>query len=276
MKNIVEENFFTKKYISVSEPLSTDIIFAFYDQHIFLIEGKTLPTWDQLSHYCNQSTHFYCFGESNTTRYLIAENHSITDDHNLIKIKLRNTFSILDDKFFLLAKSASHLMHWRATHRYCGVCGTKNKDKKDEQALICDNCQHVTYPRISPCIIVLITRGRELLLARSPHFPEKIYSTLAGFVEPGESLEQTLHREIKEEVGLTVTNVTYFGSQPWPFPDSLMIGFHAEYESGDIIIDGIEIEDAQWFDVAYLPQLPPVQSIGRLLIDNYLSKINKS
>lgn len=166
--------------------------------------------------------------------------------------------------------SLSHLAHWRRTHRFCGCCGKENSEKCDEQALICPSCQHITYPRISPCIIVLITHGEKLLLARSPHFPEKVYSTLAGFVEAGESLEQTLHREIKEEVGLVVSDVTYFGSQPWPFPDSLMIAFHAKYQSGEIKIDGLEIEDAQWFDQDNLPQLPRPESIGRHLIDAFL------
>ncbi|OGT39903.1 MAG: hypothetical protein A3E81_01945 [Gammaproteobacteria bacterium RIFCSPHIGHO2_12_FULL_36_30] len=259
-----------KSHYVVDHPKPDDLIFAFNDQTIYLIDEKHLPAWHKVSHYFNADATFYCFVESEKVRYLIAENHIIIDNPVFKKVNIKNIAPVFDDHLLLLAKKASHLCYWRKTHKYCGLCGTKNNDKKEEQAFICPKCQHITYPRISPCIIVLITHGEKILLARSPHFPEKRYSTLAGFVEPGESLEQTLHREVKEEVGVTISNITYFGSQPWPFPDSLMIGFHADYVSGEIVIDGIEIEDAQWFDMNKLPELPPPLSIGRLMIDAYI------
>jgi NAD+ diphosphatase len=128
------------------------------------------------------------------------------------------------------------------------------------------------FPRISPAVIVLIERGDHVLLARASHFPEGMHSVVAGFVEPGESLEETVSREIEEETGILVEDVRYFGSQPWPFPDSLMIGFTARYASGEIRIDGKEIVDAGWFSVDDLPEIPGKVSIARKLIDWFIEK----
>lgn len=263
-----------KIHHSITKPIADDLIFAFHHQEIYLIDGKRIPTFSEVESHFKNTQSFYCFAESNNQRYLIPETNEIIEDKNYLKIALRNTFSILDDALFSAAWRAIHLLHWRKTHTYCGVCGHKNSNKEDEQAMICSQCKHVTYPRIAPCIIVLVTNNDKILLARSPHFPPKIYSTLAGFVEPGESLEQTLHREIFEEVGVRVSNLKYVGSQPWPFPDSLMIGFTVEYVSGDIKIDPKEIEDAQWFDIHHLPTLPQSGSISRKIIENYIQGIN--
>lgn len=137
----------------------------------------------------------------------------------------------------------------------------------------CPSCGLTAYPRISPAIIVLVRRGDEALLARNAQFPGSFYSTLAGFSEIGETLEETLVREVKEEVGVTVTNARYFGSQPWPFPHSLMIGFNADWDHGDIEVDGKEIADAQWFDIENLPKIPPPLSIARRLIDAWVEDV---
>ena len=140
--------------------------------------------------------------------------------------------------------------------------------------MICDECGIHAYPRLSPSIIVLIHKGQQVLLARNHRFPEGMYSTLAGFVEPGESIEETLVREVKEEVGVNVHKLQYLGSQSWPFPNSLMLGFHAEYESGDIELQEEEIADAQWFDCSALPNLPGGVAISRWLIDAYLDTLD--
>lgn len=139
--------------------------------------------------------------------------------------------------------------------------------------MLCRECGIASYPRLSPSIIVLVHRGEEVLLARNHRFPDGVYSTLAGFVEPGESIEQTLVREVGEEVGVKVKNLEYLGSQPWPFPDSLMLGFHAEYDSGDIVLQEEEIADAQWFRCDNLPAIPGKKAISRWLIDDYLHKL---
>lgn len=149
-------------------------------------------------------------------------------------------------------------------------------NKNDERAKVCPSCGFVNYPRISPAMIVAVTRGREILLAKGSRFQGGFYSVLAGFVEPGETFEECVEREIKEEVGLKVKNINYFGSQPWPFPDSLMVGFTAEYAGGDITIDNKEILDAGWYTAEGLPLIPGNGSIARRLIDWYVQKQDNS
>ncbi|GAB6172214.1 NAD(+) diphosphatase [Paradesulfitobacterium aromaticivorans] len=180
---------------------------------------------------------------------------------------LRRLLGKIPDDLFFLAGKASHILHWDRTHQYCSQCGAQTENKMDERAKLCPSCGFVNYPRISPAIIVAITRGREILLAKGSRFQADFYSVLAGFVEPGETFEECVQREVEEEVGLKVKNIKYFGSQPWPFPDSLMVGFTAEYASGDIIIDKNEIVDAGWFSVEQLPLIPGIGSIARQLID---------
>lgn len=180
---------------------------------------------------------------------------------------LRTLFGIVPDTLIWIAGRANQLLHWNLTHRYCGKCGHKTEDKPDERAKICPRCQHVNYPRLSPAVIVAILKKNRIRLARNRKFKAPFYSVLAGFVEPGESLEECVIREIKEEVGITVKNVRYFGSQPWPFPDSLMIAFVSDYAEGEIVVDGSEIIEAAWFSKDELPQIPPKFSIARQLID---------
>ena len=138
--------------------------------------------------------------------------------------------------------------------------------------MYCQPCDLRSYPRISPSMIVLVTRGDEILLARSPRFVTGVYSTLAGFAEPGESAEDCLVREVREEVAVEVRNIQYVGSQCWPFPHSMMLGFHAEYAGGEIVMQPDEIEDARWFNVHDLPPLPAGRSIARYLIDLYVAR----
>lgn len=180
---------------------------------------------------------------------------------------LRYLYGRIDEVLHRVAMRAVHLIEWDKNERFCGRCGAQTKDKTDTNAKECTHCGHVTFPRISPAVIVLVEKEGKVLLARASRFAEELYSVLAGFVEPGESLEETVQREIEEEVGIRVRNIRYFGSQPWPFPDSLMIGFTAEYESGDLKIDGMEIERAGWFEPGALPRIPGRISIARKLID---------
>ena len=188
-------------------------------------------------------------------------------DSNFKLNNLRTLFGVIPDELIWIAGRANQLMHWRLTHRYCGKCGQETIDKVDERAKLCPHCHHVNYPRLSPAVIVAIIKDDQILLARNRNFKLPFYSVLAGFVEPGESLEDCVNREIKEEVGITVKNIRYFGSQPWPFPDSLMIGFVADHAAGEIVIDGSEIIEAAWFSKDNLPQIPSKFSIARRLID---------
>jgi NAD+ diphosphatase len=145
--------------------------------------------------------------------------------------------------------------------------------RRDERSRVCPACRYTTYPPVSPAIMILIVRGREILLARKKDWPKGRYSALAGFVEPGEELEDTVRRETREEVGLEIANLKYFGSQPWPFPHQLMIAFTADYAGGEITPDGVEIEEAAFFDVEQLPNLPAGISISRRMIDTVSKKL---
>ncbi|WP_240464684.1 NAD(+) diphosphatase [Modicisalibacter sp. 'Wilcox'] len=176
-----------------------------------------------------------------------------------------------DESRFALLSTALQVVAWQRNHRFCGRCGHSPRRISGEFAMHCDHCGHRNYPRISPCIITLVTHGDDLLLARSPRFPPGRYSTLAGFIEPGEAAEEAVHREVFEEVGVTIGRLRYFGSQSWPFPHSLMLGFFAEATSRRIRIDGVEIADAAWFTPRRLPPLPPSYSISRALIDRFLA-----
>ena len=184
---------------------------------------------------------------------------------------LRELYGTLDEDLFALSGRAIQLVEWDRTHQYCGHCATPTIQLPNERAKRCPKCGLVNYPRLSPAMIVLISRGEELLLARAHRFPAGMYSVLAGFVEPGESLEETVVREVREEVGIEVKDIRYFGSQPWPFPNSLMIGFTATYASGDIVLETQELVDAAWFSKHNLPQIPPKLSIARKLIDWFVS-----
>lgn len=186
---------------------------------------------------------------------------------------LRTLFNRLDDSLFALAGRALQYIDWDRTHQYCGRCGTPTQHRLGERARECPACSLIVYPRIAPAVMCLIRRDREILLARSPRFPPGMYSALAGFVEPGESLEQCLAREVLEETGVRIANARYFASQPWPFPHSLMIAFVADYAGGDITPAPDEIEDAQWFDIDALPKLPNRISIARRLIDGVVAKM---
>ena len=183
---------------------------------------------------------------------------------------LRSIFEASDNLLLAMAGRAQQICQWYRDHQYCGKCGDKAIELEGDRAMYCERCAVSSYPRLSPSIIVLVHRGAEVLLARNHNFPEGMYSTLAGFVDPGESIEETVVREVREEVGLKVGNLEYLGSQPWPFPNSLMLGFHAAYESGDIVLQEEEIADAQWFALDKLPAIPGKMAISRWLIDDYL------
>ena len=189
---------------------------------------------------------------------------------------LWQVYDRLDEDLFWVAGRAVQIIDWDRTHQFCGRCGIRVKTHPTERAKECPQCGLLHFPRLAPAIIVLVERGQEMLLARARRFPTVMYSTLAGFVEPGETLEQAVAREVKEETGISVKDIRYFGSQPWPFPHSLMIGFTAAYESGEITLEDEENIDARWFSADHLPALPGKISIARKLIDWFLEKQGRS
>jgi NAD+ diphosphatase len=186
---------------------------------------------------------------------------------------LRSLFGRVDDSLVAIAGRAFQIADWARTHRFCGACGQPMTQAPGERAMKCA-CGHVAYPRISPAMMTLVKRGDAILLARNIAVPAGgRMSALAGFVEPGESVEDAIHREVREEVGVDVTDIRYFGSQSWPFPHSLMIAFTAEYAGGEIVLDPAEIAEARWFGPGdRLPELSPRFSISRALIDAHLPK----
>lgn len=186
---------------------------------------------------------------------------------------LRALFSVLEDAHFALAGRAIQLVDWDRNHRYCGRCGTPTESRAEERSRVCPACRLAAYPRIAPAVMALIRRDDEVLLARSPHFPPGMYSALAGFVEAGETLEQCVAREVEEEVGVRVSGIRYFASQPWPFPNSLMIAFVCDWAGGEIRPQAGEIEAANWFKVLHLPKLPSRISIARRLIDSVTNEM---
>lgn len=220
-------------------------------------------------------------------RLRLPEGHlalRVTEDHPLPEgveaLGLREAFPRMEPEDWARAGRAYQWLEWEAGHRFCGSCATPLEPCEGPEAAHgrrCPACGRTVFPSNATAIIVLIQRGagpeRELALARSPHFKPGVYSAIAGFTEPGEALEQAVHREVAEELGIRIHNLRYFGSQPWPFPSSLMIGFTAEHAVGEIAVDGREVISAGWYSPDEIPSLaiPRVGSISRLLIDHFLA-----
>ena len=208
-----------------------------------------------------------CFLFELTNESLLSEDTALTP--------LRNLLGRIPDSLFTICSRSIQLSDWKKNNQFCGICGSKMTNHETERAMFCECNNLMIYPRISPCVIVLVTKGEDLLLAHNKNFPGTFYSTLAGFIEAGESAESAIHREIYEEVKVTVKNIEYFGSQSWPFPSQLMLGYHAEYSDGDIKPDGVEIDKADWFNYKQLPQVPTGNiSISGQLIESYIRKLN--
>jgi len=237
--------------------------------------GSAMPVSQWRTHYLGQRD---CHGKM--VDCYAAEVPETTELPDLLKAEhLRALNTTLGEELWTLAGRALQITEWDRTTLYCSRCGEQTERSDHEHAKRCPVCRFVQYPRLAPAVIMLVRREvldehgslvSEVLLSRSPHFPQGMYSTQAGFVEPGESLEEAVRRETFEETGITLTNIRYFGSQPWPFPHSLMIGFLADYAGGELRIDGNEIEDARWFRIDALPQIPPRMSIARQLIESVL------
>lgn len=183
---------------------------------------------------------------------------------------LRSLYGRIDEDTYLLAGRASQIVNWNRTHQFCGQCGALTVTKDDEMAKICPECGFISFTRLSPAVITAIIKDGKLLMALHTRTPGDMYGLIAGFVEPGETLTEAVQRETMEEVGLKVNNIKFFSSQPWPYPNSLMIAFTADYESGEIEVDGKEIIDAHWFSADELPRVPSKMSIAGELIEWYL------
>jgi len=245
--------------------------FAFRAERILIVAGPdesyAIPSSDQLTQAGIAGVpHFLGLLQSTPCVAINLEDDS-PEPAGMRYVGLRTLFFKVPDALLALAARAFQIVDWDRTHRYCGRCGTSTRDKPGERARECPACGLVAYPRVSPAMMALVTRGREILLARAHRFAPGMFSALAGFVEPGETIEDCVRREVREEVGIEVGAITYFASQSWAFPHSLMIAFTAEYAGGDIKLEDAEIAEARWFPADALPYLPPSVSIARRLID---------
>ena len=184
----------------------------------------------------------------------------------------RELYPQIGPELFTVVGRALHICRWHQSWKFCPSCGAAMEDSKTERAKVCTACGRTDYPILSPAIIVAVSRGDTLLLAHNTRFPGFRHSIIAGFVESGESAEDAIRREVMEEVGIHVKNIRYFGSQCWPYPNSFMLGFTAEYESGEITPDGVEIDTAGWYTAADMPPIPAYGSISRLLIEDFKKK----
>lgn len=261
------------------EALEEALYFIYYDKEVLVQNsGDTIqmPTKEVVEALSTGLKNSYYLGELEGKACIcgkIEEAQGIQEDFSFIP--LNDPIWEVDEQLYFVAIKAMQLMGWDENTKYCGRCGSAYERKEDERAKICPHCGKIEYPRISPAIIVGITRGDDILLAHNAHFKEGLYSIIAGFVEQGETLEQAVKREVYEEVGIKVKNITYVSSKPWSASDSIMLGFTAEYESGEIQVDGKEIIDAGWYNKTHLPPLLPMpittarEIINKLLdIDN--------
>ena len=187
---------------------------------------------------------------------------------------LRSLLGEVDELHFSLAGRAMQVINWDSDHRFCGRCGSATEFHERDRARVCPRCQLAVYPRISPCVIMLVTRGEECLLARHAQHRHGRHTALAGFIEPGETAEQALVREVREEVGLEVGACRYMGSQSWPFPGQLMLGYLAEWAGGVLAPDREEIAEADWYHFSDLPAIPPAQTLSGQLIRTFARENN--
>ena len=267
---------FTPENINTSSEASVSIIlrnqeFLTSKTSEFLIYEEDDLKWSEMEFEDRQFIGYLnnrpCFLVELANESLLSEDTALTP--------LRNLLGRIPDSLFTICSRSIQLSDWKKNNQFCGVCGSKMSNHETERAMFCECNNLMIYPRISPCVIVLVTKGEDLLLAHNKNFPGTFYSTLAGFIEAGESAESAIHREIYEEVKVTVKNIEYFGSQSWPFPSQLMLGYHAEYSDGDIEPDGVEIDKADWFNYKQLPQVPTGNiSISGQLIESYIRKLN--
>jgi NAD+ diphosphatase len=239
--------------------------------------GVMKTTWEQLTFaHAYQEQIVQIGSHDEQPCYMVDMGNEQIADESLQAISLRAMLMQSDLALFGIASRAWQIALFMRTHRFCGQCGSTMQQIDWEMAVQCSRCNHRCYPRISPCIIVSIRNADKLLLAQGkPQKSRQMFSTLAGFVESGETLEQAVHREVFEEVGIAVKNLRYFSSQPWPFPHSLMVGFLADYDSGEIKVDGHEILEAHWYPYDDLPNIPPRFSIAGQLISQTIMNIEQ-
>ena len=265
----------TEHFLNRQQLSESDSFILFYLSQILVRDEGILWSLEQISDHLDDSADLILLqrdAETSVIAVSLQQNISVILQAEVKS--LRSLLSDTDQEKFLLAGRASQLVDWYKSHKYCGTCGTETVHHGSERTLVCKSCSLHFFPRISPCVIMLVTKDDKMLLAQSSRYKSNFYSCLAGFIEIGETPEQTVHREVKEEVNLYVKNVRYISSQSWPFPSQLMLGFLAEYDGGEIVPDLSEIADARWFDIDSLPNVPSEKvSVAGKLIRTFIDEV---
>lgn len=252
---------------------STGYWFIFREEQLLLFQSPSTPCEQKpfIPEVLGIKPEFsLLFGHYNSVPCFLAVIAPEQSVPSMAAVNLRSLFGVVDDDYFSLAGRALQILHHTREHIYCSRCATPMEDRRKELARFCPSCGFISFPRVSPAVIMSVVREDHILLGRGAHFVKDMYSTLAGFVEAGETLEEAVTREVYEETSIVVDQVNYVTSQPWPFPHSVMIGYTANYRKGKIKIDKRELEDARWFHYKDLPKLPSRITIARLLIDNFI------
>lgn len=256
---------FNDQYINF-EPSKVPLYNNFNQDSMYLFKGDKLmvrigedkylvPTKEEVDRSKIDIRFLQCLGAYNGINCYCGEVDRLIDEENYFFVDLKTYSRQLTKDSFLVSAKARLLLDYNRANERCGICGslTTIKEEGNDRAICCTNCGHMVWPKTAPAIIVAVTKGDKLLLAHNKMFPEGMYSVVAGFVEMGETFEDCVKREVFEETGIKVHNIKYFGSQPWPFPNSMMIGFTAEYLEGEIKVDKEELTDAKWFTKEEIP-----------------------
>lgn len=257
------------------DPGADPLLFAFWRRELLVTTDNSVPAVGVIDDHDIEAVRTQYLGRLGERHCFSAQlDEAFRPPEGLALRDLRMLFGAFDETLHTLAGRAVQIVEWERTHQFCGACGERTVPSKNDRSRTCPDCELPVYPRLSPAMIVVVERGDEILLGRSKHFPAGIYSTLAGFVEPGESAEQAVIREVWEETRIVVGDVRYFSSQPWPFPNSLMLGFTAQYESGEIDTrHDDEVEAAGWFHVDAMPNtFPGNVSISQWLIQDFIRR----
>lgn len=250
------------------------IIFACRGREILVTESLQLPSMEEINEQGFDSVRSQYLGQLDGRHCFSAELPAKAEEDTGFKFaNLHMLYGTLDELTHAIAGRAIQIVDWDKTHQFCGACASPTELSKSDRSRACTDCKVPMYPRLSPAMIVAVEKDDQILLGRSPHFPPGIMSVLAGFVEPGESAEEAVRREVYEETSILVKDVEYFSSQAWPFPNSLMLGFKAKYESGEIAVDGVEVTEAEWFSASDMPSFFPGRvSISQWLIHDFLKR----
>ncbi len=266
---MIEKSLYEDYQIGFSDTYTSDDAYYFIfnnERELYLTEDKTIPV--ELN---NFNTDFVLY----IGKFKGKDTFVANINENISFYNLKEVYDINHD-LYLMATKAVLVRDWYISHQFCGRCGTKTVLDEKDMMLKCPECGQVHYPRIAPAIIVAISNGDKLLMAKHSYHDNIRYALIAGFVEPGESIEEAVHREVREEIGIKIKNLKYKKSQSWPFPNSLMLGFTAEYESGEIKVDGDEILKAKWFKSDKIIRYDSDISISDWLIQEFIDSQNES